>query len=106
MDERPPHSPAPDAAAPADPLARFRSWRGFLLATVAVNALFVYTLLAHNSPEAAIWHKALLWLPATAVFSAAYLAAMVRLARQYGPRLYTPLCLALIVANWVILIFA
>ncbi len=98
-------TPLPDRE-PDDPLARFRSWRGFLLATLAVNVLFVYTMLAHNHPDQAAWHKALLWFPVTAVLSAAYLAAMVRLSRQYGPRLYAPLCLALVVVNWAILIGA
>jgi Ni,Fe-hydrogenase I cytochrome b subunit len=92
--------PAPPEDNP-DPLARFRSWRGFLAAAVAVNVLFVYTMLGHNAPEVALWHKMLVWLPFNAIATAVYLAILSRLARE--GLLYTLLCAGLIVANWAVM---
>ena len=92
---------AADAEA-SDRLARFRSWRGFLVAAIAVNALFVYTLLGHRAPEVALWHKTLLWLPFTAIATAVYLAVMRRLASRF----YTALGALLIAANWAVLLAA
>lgn len=85
-----------------DRLARFRSWRGFLVAAFVVNALFVYTLLGHRAPEVVLWHKMLLWLPFTAIATAVYLAVMRRLASRF----YTALGALLIAANWAVLLAA
>ena len=85
----------------ADPLARFRSWRGFLLAAIAVNALFIYGMLANVSdPAVRTWFKALVWLPFNAIATALYWVFMQRL-RTVGI-FYGLLCAVLIVVNWVI----
>jgi len=106
------NDPAADTGIP-DRLARFRSWRGFLVAAIVVNALFVYTLLGHRGPEVVLWHKTLIWLPFTAIATAVYLAIMSRLGMR-GPsdrltlagRFYVGVCVLLIVANWAILLAA
>lgn len=101
-----------------DPLARFRSWRGFLVAAIILNGLFVFTMLGHNDPSVALWHKMLIWLPFNAIATAVYLAILVRLSGEGGvvartaeasgpanPRgtLYRILCMGLIVANWTVM---
>ena len=107
--------PSPDQGEPTedagpDPLARFRSWRGFLVAAMAVNALFVFTMLGHNAPGVAIWHKVLIWLPFNAIATAVYLAIMSRLYRRgegqaptLAGRFYAALCTTLIIANWAVM---
>jgi hypothetical protein len=103
----PEQHPAGEDAAEQDPLARFRSWRGFLLASVALNLLFVYGMLAGVSdPSAAIWYKVLAWLPFNVIATAVYLAIMARLANASGGAFYRILCLAMIVANWAVLLGA
>lgn len=105
-----PREPAPaDPAEQADdPLARFRSWRGFLFAAVAVNLLFVYGMLNNTAdPSVAIWFKVLVWLPFNAIASALYLVFMIKLGKanaannQTGGPFYVALCSALIGANWI-----
>lgn len=89
-----------------DPLARFRNWRGFLAATVLLNALFVYGLLAGTpDPTTKLLFKVLSWLPFNLIATALYYVFMVKLAKaQTGTRLYVVLCGAMIVANWLIMI--
>jgi hypothetical protein len=85
-----------------DPLARFRNWRGFLAATIAVNALFVYGMIANVAdPVVSTWFKAMIWLPFNAIATALYLMFMIRLS-VFGLH-YVALCIALIVANWGIM---
>lgn len=96
---------------PPDPLARFRDWRGFLLAAVAVNALFVWGMLGQVSdPATAAWHKTLVWLPFNTIATGIYYAILVRLTRpgasRAGATLYFLLCSGLIVANWAIMLAA
>jgi hypothetical protein len=103
----PEQDPAGQDAAEKDPLARFRSWRGFLAASVALNLLFVYGMLAAASdPSAAIWVKVLAWLPFNVIATAVYLAIMARLAHHAGGAFYRILCLVMIIANWVVLLGA
>jgi hypothetical protein len=101
---------SPQEADGDDPLARFRSWRGFLVAAIAVNALFVFTMLGHNAPGVAVWHKVLIWLPFNAIATAVYLAILSRLswrgegqAPTLAGRFYAVLCTALIIANWAVM---
>jgi hypothetical protein len=106
--------PAPDAPEQApvdpcdagkDPQTRFRSWRGFLLASVAVNLLFVYGMLGGmGDASVAAWYKALIWLPFNVIATAVYLAIMVRLAASGV--FYRILCGAMIVANWAVMLRA
>ena len=111
QDHHSPEDPQSDRApVDQDPLARFRNWRGFLVAAMAVNILFVITMLGHNTPEAAIWHKVLIWFPFNAIATAVYLAIMARLSHAEGGaaptlagRFYTVLCTTLIVANWALM---
>ena len=85
-----------------DPLRRFRNWSGFLAATIAVNALFVYGMVANVAdPAVSTWFKALVWLPFNAIASALYLMFMIRLSPS-GLH-YVALCVLLIVANWGIM---
>jgi len=100
--EPPPPEAGEDGDSEKDPFGLFRSWHGFFAATVAVNLLFVITLLGHNDPSVALWHKILLWLPFTAVVSAVYLAVMSRLPSL----LYRLACPLLIGLNWALLLFA
>ena len=87
-----------------DPLARFRSWHGFLLAALAVNALFAWGMVG-NAQDAThrIWFQTLVWLPFNAIATAVYYAIGARLARQPGGHLYRAFCLALIAANWLLM---
>lgn len=101
----------PQEEADHDPLARFRSWRGFLVAAIVVNALFVYTMAGHSAPETAIWGKVLIWLPFNAIATAVYLAIMSRLywrgegrTPTLAGRFYAALCTVLIIANWAVMI--
>lgn len=95
-----------------DPLRRFRNWRGFLLAAIVVNVLYVYGSLGHvGDAGAAIWYKVLIWLPFNFIASVLYYVFMVKLSRADGTAgaggtFYVILCLALIVANWLALFLA
>lgn len=112
LNTREPDPAGPDALEP-DPLARFRSWRGFLFASLAVNVLFVYGMLGGMAdPGVATWYKALVWLPFNVIATAIYLAILGRLSRadanrsRAGTAFYLVLCVALIVANWAVLLAA
>ncbi len=91
-----------------DPLARFRNWRGFLAATVLLNALFIYGLLAGTpDPTTKLLFKVLSWLPFNLIATALYYVFMVKLAKaETGTRFYAVLCGAMIVANWLIMLAA
>jgi hypothetical protein len=87
-----------------DPLARFRSWRGFLAAAIALNVLFVYGMFAGASdPSVRGWFKALSWLPFNVIASALYFVFMVKLSKA-AP--YVVICLAMIAANWIAMFVA
>jgi len=106
----------PDESGSPDGLGRFRDWRGFLLAALAVNVLFVWGMLGQVSdPSTAAWHKALVWLPFNTIATGVYYAILIRLSRATpagdpppwpGGRFYFRLCGALIVANWSIMLSA
>ena len=112
-----PDEPDSDSQDPADkgPLARFRSWRGFLAAAVAVNALFAYGMIGNMAdPSVSTWFKALVWLPFNAIATALYGAILVKLGlpgegdhkrNRVGRMFYTVLCATLIVANWALMLF-
>ncbi len=107
---------------PDDPLARFRSWRGFLFAAVAVNLLFAYGML-NNTADAsvAIWFKVLVWLPFNAIATALYIVFMVKLGKadaacaqavdgvdktNTGGAYFIVLCIVMIVGNWITMLAA
>ena len=111
----------PDPAEP-DPLARFRTWRGFLLATIVLNILFVYGMIGSvQDPSVAAWTKALSWFPFNVIGSVLYLVLLTKLshadaacaqaaggadrADTHGT-LYVVLCLLMVVANWFAMIVA
>ncbi len=118
----PEQAPAePDSNEP-DPLARFRTWRGFLLAAIVLNVLFVYGMIGSVAdPSVAAWTKALSWFPFAVIASALYLVLLTKLSRadadcaraagragragSYKTR-YVFLCVAMILANWVALFAA
>lgn len=92
-----------------DPLARFRNWRGFLFAAVAVNVLFVYGMVGNTADSSvAIWHKVLVWLPFNAIATALYLVFLLKLAHAGGLAglrgLYAVVAVAMIVANWTVML--
>jgi hypothetical protein len=97
-----------EEALAGDPLARFRNWRGFLAATVLLNALFVYGLMAGTpDPTTKLLFKMLSWLPFNLIATALYYVFMVKLARaETGTHFYGVLCSVMIVANWLIMIAA
>jgi len=104
-------APGQEAVPPEDPgrdaLDRFRNWHGFLLASLAVNALFVYGMLGNVAdPSVATWFKALVWLPFNAIATAVYLTLAVRLGGGRGGKAYALLCGILVVANWVVMLAA
>lgn len=108
MTLKPDDAGAPDAG--ADPLACFRTWRGFLVAAVAVNALFVWGMwgsVAHSGVGA--WIKVFSWFPFNVIATVLYYVFMKKLsgpdARPAGGY-YAALCLALIAANWGAMILA
>jgi hypothetical protein len=108
-DNSAPEAQAGSAEASAgDPLARFRNWRGFFAATVLLNALFVYGLLAGTpDPTTKLLFKVLSWLPFNLIATALYYVFMVKLAKtETGTQFYAVLCGAMIVANWSIMIAA
>jgi hypothetical protein len=101
--DMPEHEPANPEAQADNPLVRFSSWRGFLFASVAVNLLFVYGMLAGmGDATLSIWYKTLIWLPFNVISSVLYLAIMARLGNA-GWRLFRILCMVMIVANWSVL---
>jgi len=102
------HKPEDTEVLASDPLARFRNWRGFLAATVLLNALFVYGLLAGTpDPTTKLFFKMLSWLPFNLIATALYYVFMVKLAKaETGTYFYAVLCSAMIVANWLIMIAA
>jgi hypothetical protein len=111
----------PDPNEP-DPLSRFRTWRGFLLATIVLNVLFVYGMMGSvKDPSTAVWTKALSWFPFNVIGSVLYLVLLRKLSQAdsdcaqaaggadkagtYGA-LYVVLCIAMIIANWIALFAA
>lgn len=106
-----PDAPGQETGSPDGPgrdaLDRFRNWHGFLLASLAVNALFVHGMLGNVAdPGMATWFKALVWLPFNAIATAVYLTLAGRLGGARGGRLYALLCHALAVANWLVMLAA
>lgn len=101
-----PDTPEQDANE-ADPLSRFRNWRGFLAASIVLNLLFIYGMLgAVSDPAGAIWYKTLAWLPFNAIATAVYLAIMARLADTPGGPFYRALCILMIVLSWSVMLGA
>lgn len=101
--------PDNDAGAePADPLRRFRDWRGFLLAAMAVNAMFVWGILGQVSdPVTATWHKALVWLPFNCLATVVYGVILLKLGRTGAWGLFHKLlCGGLILGNWLLMLTA
>ncbi len=93
-------------AGSAEPLARFRNWPGFLLASVAVNLLFAWGMIGNSGdPRLALWYKALIWLPFNVIATLLYYVIRLRLADRRGAPLYGALCLTMIAANWAVLFF-
>jgi len=98
------HDDEPPEGAGEDALDRFRSWHGFLLASLAVNALFVYGMLANVAdPSVRTWFKTLVWLPFNAIATAVYLALAVRLAPSRGGAFLVILCGVVALSNWVVM---
>jgi hypothetical protein len=100
-----------DAPPETDPLARFRDWRGFLLAAIAVNALFAWGMtLGAGDPQTRIWNLVLVWLPFNTIATVVYYAMLVRLTGPERTALargfYRVLCSGLIVANWTLMLKA
>jgi hypothetical protein len=98
---------------PEDPLHRFRNWRGFLAAAIAVNLLFAYGMWNNTAdPSVAIWFKVLVWLPFNAIATALYIVFMLKLGKacdannQTGGVFYSLLSGFMIVANWILLFAA
>jgi hypothetical protein len=107
-----PEDPA-DEPSPSQEEPRFRSWRGFLFAAIAVNVLFAYGMLNNTAdPSVAIWFKVLVWLPFNAIATALYIVFMIKLGtanaanNQTGGAFYTLLSGFMLVANWITLIAA
>ncbi|HRH81031.1 MAG TPA: hypothetical protein PLW81_08305 [Thiobacillaceae bacterium] len=98
---------APEAGQP-DPLARFRDWRGFLLAALAVNGLFVWGMLGQvGDPATATWHKALVWLPFNCLATVVYYVVLLKLGQPGAWGLfYKLLCGGLIIGNWLLMLSA
>ena len=95
-----------DEPAAGDPLARFRSWRGFLLAAVALNALFVWGMWGSASdPSVGAWTKALSWFPFNVIATVLYLVFMAKLSRA-GGAFYDLLCVPMIATNWLLMFLA
>lgn len=88
-------------------MARFRSWRGFLLAAILLNALFVWGMWSSVADRGvAAWTKALSWFPFNVIATVLYLVFMAKLARPGGGALYAWLCVAMIAANWLAMFIA
>ncbi len=93
-----------ETGAEADPLVRFRNWPGFLVATIAVNVLFILGIWSNaTDPSVGAWTVALVWLPFNAIATALYLLFMVKLAKATGGVVYILVCAAMIVANWTLM---
>ncbi|MCU0842522.1 MAG: hypothetical protein MUC79_12495 [Thiobacillaceae bacterium] len=108
---RPEHETSGAETEAQDPLRRFRSWHGFLAASIAVNVLFVYAMLgAPSDPSIRVWYKVLMWFPFNAIATGVYLAIMARLSRGAGSAaaagFYVALCGLLIAANWALMLSA
>ena len=102
--DTPEHEPAKPEELGEGLSARFSSWRGFFFASIAVNLLFVYGMLAGMSDAAvSIWYKTLIWLPFNVIASVLYLAIMARLGNA-GWGVFRVLGAAMIVANWSVLL--
>jgi hypothetical protein len=109
-----PETQAPETEAPqADPLHRFRNWRGFLAAAIAVNLLFAYGMWNNTAdPSVAIWFKVLVWLPFNAIATALYIVFMLKLGKacdannHTGGVFYSLLSGFMIAANWIMLFAA
>jgi len=104
---RPDDLPEPSEGDP-DPLVRFRSWRGFLFAAVAVNLLFLYGIAGQSfEPTSAVLVKTLTWLPFNLIATVLYYVFMIKLGRDAsgaalpGGRWYGALCIVMIVLNWI-----
>jgi hypothetical protein len=103
----PEQEPAGQESEDQDPLARFRDWRGFLLAAIGVNVLFVYGMLGNVAdPSVRTWFKALVWLPFNAIATAVYLILAVKLSKHFGRVFYLTLCSAMVIANWAVMLGA
>ncbi|MDD5365970.1 MAG: hypothetical protein PHR30_11570 [Gallionellaceae bacterium] len=88
-----------------DPLVRFRNWRGFLFVTIAVNVLFVYGMLGNTGDVSlGIWYKTLIWLPFNVIASVLYYVFKVKLADAAAGGVYGFLCLAMMAANWIVMV--
>lgn len=92
----------------SDSLARFRNWRGFLAAAIAVNLLFAYGMWNNTAdPDVAIWFKVLVWLPFNAIATALYIVFMIKLGsanaanNHTGGSFYLVLSALMIGANWI-----
>lgn len=110
------HEPDFPDAPERDPLARFRSWRGFLLAAVVVNALFVWGMYGNTAGSGlGTWYKSLIWLPFNVIASVLYYVLPTKLARldaetgrtgalaRAERSFYFILCTVMIVANWIVM---
>lgn len=98
--------PEPDTEE-QDPLVRFRNWRGFLAAAIVVNVLFVYGMLGNTADASlAVWYKSLIWLPFNVIATVLYYVFKVKLRDTAGGTWYGILCLAIVVANWIVMIRA
>ena len=99
-----------------DPLARFRSWRGFLLAAIVLNLLFVYGMYGNTAGSGlGTWYKSLIWLPFNVISSVLYYVLPTKLARldaeagregavaRFERSFYFVLCVFMIVANWLVM---
>lgn len=87
----------PDVPPESDPLAAFRTWRGFLFVAIVVNVLFIYGMAgAMANVAAAGWVKAMSWLPFNVIASVLYYVFLKKL----GGGLYGALCVAMILLNW------
>jgi predicted nucleic acid-binding protein len=91
----------------ADPLAKFRSWLGFLSVAIVVNVLFLIGIWS-NASDASVgaWTVALVWLPFNVIATVLYIAFMARLARATGGIIYIILCATMIAANWILMSIA
>ncbi len=105
--ERPEQEGLTPAAPEQGGLGRFRSWHGFLVASLAVNALFVYGMLGNVAdPEIAIWFKTLVWLPFNAIATALYITLALRLRAGRGGSLLALLCAGVAIGNWLVMLRA
>ncbi len=105
----PDQEPSTEEIPDRDPLTRFRSWRGFLVAAIAVNVLFVYGMFAAVSdPGTKTWFKTLSWLPFNVIATVLYYVFLVKLSKADADGakptfsvFYAFLCIAMTIANWL-----